>query len=96
MKAIRVVYSRLVSLGNFENAKFEIELEIEDGETASQAFNLAKEFIENRVKVAKTPLYKKEEALRKINDPDNFTGNDVKEARELIKSINLEQEDLPF
>ncbi len=96
MKAKKVIYSRLVSLGNYENAKFEIELELEEGEKAADAFNLAKEFIENRVKVAKIPLYKKDEALRMVNDPDNYIGNDVKEARELIKTINLETEDLPF
>ena len=32
MKALKVTYSRLVSKGNYENAKIEIELEVEQGE----------------------------------------------------------------
>ncbi len=31
MKAKKIVYSRLISKGNYENAKIGIEVEIEDG-----------------------------------------------------------------
>ena len=39
MKATKVIYSRLISKGNYENVKIEIELEVEKGEKASDVFN---------------------------------------------------------
>ena len=35
MKANKIIYSRLISKGNYENAKIEIELEVEAGVVAS-------------------------------------------------------------
>ena len=45
MKANRIVYSRLISKGNYENAKIEIELEVEEGEKAADVFEAAKAFV---------------------------------------------------
>lgn len=51
MKALKVSYSRLISKGNYENAKIEIELEVEEGEKAADVFEAAKAFVEKRVAV---------------------------------------------
>ena len=44
MKANKIVYSRLISKGNYENV--EIELEVEAGEKASEVFEAAKKWVE--------------------------------------------------
>ena len=49
MKANKIVYSRLISKGNYENAKIEIELEVEAGEKASEVFEAAKKWVEKRI-----------------------------------------------
>ena len=47
MKALKVSYSRLISKGNYENAKIEIELEVEEGEKAADVFEAAKALLKN-------------------------------------------------
>ena len=44
MKA-KVLFSRLISKGNYENAKIEIELEVEEGEKASDVYEAAKRLL---------------------------------------------------
>ena len=46
MKALKVSYSRLISKGNYENAKIEIELEVEPGEKAGEVFDAAKRWVD--------------------------------------------------
>ena len=53
MKALKVSYSRLISKGNYENAKIESELEVEEGEKAAYVCEAAKAFVEKRVAVEK-------------------------------------------
>ena len=48
MKALKVTYSRLISKGNYENAKIEIELEVEKGEKASDVYEAAKGWVEKK------------------------------------------------
>jgi hypothetical protein len=42
MKANKIIHSRLISKGNYENVKIEIELEVEAGEKAFEVFEYAK------------------------------------------------------
>lgn len=48
MKALKVTYSRLISKGNYENAKIEIELEVEQGEKAAEVYEAVKNWVEKR------------------------------------------------
>ncbi len=95
MKATKVIYSRLISKGNYENAKIEIELEVEEGERASDVFLKAKEFVENRIAVEKLSDYKVESAKRVMEDKRNHTLAQIEEAEEVLKSYNA-QDELPF
>lgn len=57
MKANKIVYSRLISKGNYENAKIEIELEVEAGERASEVFEAAKKWVEKlMLNICTSPL----------------------------------------
>lgn len=95
MKATKVIYSRLISKGNYENAKIEIELEVEQGEKASEVFLKAKEFVENRIAVEKLSDYKVQSAKRVMEDKRNHTLAQIEEAEEVLKSYNA-QDELPF
>lgn len=64
MKANKIVYSRLISKGNYENAKIEIELEVEAGEKASEVFEYAKKWVEKRIAVEKLYDYTIEKARK--------------------------------
>ena len=97
MKAKRVIYSRLISKGNYENAKIEIELEVEENESAGYVFKCAKEWVENRIAVEKLSDYKVEQAKRVMDDKRNHTLAQIEEAEEVLsKSNNIQDEGLPF
>lgn len=97
MKAKRVIYSRLISKGNYENAKIEIELEVEENESAGYVFQCAKEWVENRIAVEKISDYKVEQAKRVMEDKRNHTLAQIEEAEEVLsKSKNIQDDGLPF
>lgn len=96
MKAKKVIYSRLVSKGNYENAKIEIELEVEDGEKAADVFNAAKEWVENRIAVEKLSDHKVEQAKRVMDDKRNHTLAQIEEAEEVLSKFHSTDDDLMF
>ena len=97
MKAKRVIYSRLISKDNYENAKIEIELEVEENESAGYVFQCAKEWVENRIAVEKLSDYKVVQAKRVMSDKRNHTLAQIEEAEEVLsKSKNIQDEGLPF
>ena len=95
MKAVKVTYSRLISKGNYENAKIEIELEVEEGEKASEVFEAAKAFVEKRVAVEKLSSYAVEKAQKVMDDKRNHTLAQIEEAEEILAKFKV-QDDLPF
>jgi len=95
MKAVKVTYSRLISKGNYENAKIEIELEVEEGEKASEVFEAAKAFVEKRVAVEKLSSYAVEKAQKVMDDKRNHTLAQIEEAEEILSKVKV-QDDLPF
>lgn len=95
MKATRIVYSRLISKGNYENAKIEIELEVEENEKASDVYAKAKEFVETRIAVEKLGDWEVEEARRILKNAEKYPIERIKEAKEVLQQLEIE-DDLPF
>lgn len=96
MKALKVTYSRLVSKGNYENAKIEIELEVENGEKAADVFEAAKKWVDNRVDIEKLAGYKVEQARNVMLDKRNHTLAQIEEAEEILSKQKAQEDDLPF
>lgn len=95
MKAVKVCYSRLISKGNYENVKIEIELEVESGEKASDVFESAKKFVEKRIAIERTSNMAIERANEVMKDKRNHTLAQIEDAEEVLRKIDL-TEDLPF
>ena len=95
MKALKVSYSRLISKGNYENAKIEIELEVEEGEKASDVFEAAKAFVENRIGIEKVSQFMLERAKKVMDDKRNHTLAQIEEAEEILAKAKVDDE-LPF
>ena len=95
MKALKVSYSRLISKGNYENAKIEIELEVEEGEKAADVFEAAKAFVEKRVAVEKLSDFTIERARKVMDDKRNHTLAQIEEAEEILAKAKVDDE-LPF
>lgn len=95
MKATRIIYSRLISKGNYENAKIEIELKVEENEKASDVFERAKEFVETRIAVEKAREYIVKEAIEVLQNAEKYPIERIKEAKEVLQQIEI-KDDLPF
>lgn len=95
MKATKIIYSRLISKGNYENAKIEIELEVEKGEKAANVFEAAKQFVEKRIAVEKLSDYTVNNARKVLDDRRNHTLAQIEEAEEIINRYSV-QDELPF
>lgn len=54
MRATKVHYERVVNLGDYNNVKIGVELELDAGETAQQAYAGAKQFVEQKIWEEKT------------------------------------------
>jgi hypothetical protein len=96
MKAKQIVYSRLVSKGNYENEKIEICLEVEEGDKVADVYKAAKEFVDKRADAAKLSSYSIDNARRVLQDRRNHTLAQIEEAELLLKRVEIEDEDLPF
>ena len=96
MKALKVTYSRLISKGNYENAKIEIELEVEPGERAADVYEAAKSWVEKRIAVEKLSDYTIEKAKKVIDDKRNHTLAQIEEAEEVLSKVKVRDDELPF
>ena len=95
MKATKITYSRLISKGNYENVKIEIELEVSEGEKASSVYDKAKEFVERRCEIERMSQYTIEKAQKVMDDKRNHTLAQIEEAEEIL-SKTVFNDDLPF
>lgn len=93
MKAKTVTYQRLYSLGQFEHEKISIELEIEEGERASDVLNAAKKFCEQNSSSHKNNGVDKNRLQMIVDHPDDYTGKEVKDAQQKLSEL---VDDLPF
>ena len=96
MKAKRIVYSRLISKGNYENAKIEIELELDEDYSSAEAFVAARNWVDNRIAIEKLSDYKVEQAKAVMADKRHHTLAQIEEAEEILSKLDLKEDDLPF
>lgn len=97
MKAKSITYSRLVSKGNFENAKIELQLEVEEGEKAQDVFNAAKTFVDRRCEIEKMGWHEYVKAKKVLAEKRQYTLGQIEEAEEIISKFESQMEDeIPF
>ena len=96
MKALKVTYSRLISKENYENAKIEIELEVEQGEKAADVYEAAKSWVEKRIAVERLSDYTVEKAKKVMDDKRNHTLAQIEEAEEILSKVKVQDDELPF
>lgn len=96
MKATKVNYEKTFNLGNYQNEVIGIEIEIEQGETAQQAIEMAKKFVEYmHCDKKKEEL---DEARRIASNPDSYSYTKVMEAKATIERLEGKdtEDQLPF
>ena len=89
MKEIKITkmgYSRVFSLGNYENEKISVECDFPEGMDTTEVYIELKKVVDNAHNLRKE-LRDYADAKKIVNDPDYYTGNKVKEAKEIIKDF---------
>jgi hypothetical protein len=87
MKTTSINYSKVFSLGNYENEKIGVEIEIQEGDDVQKAIQSARQFVEFNHKL--NGLNSELEQCRHVVDnPDDFTGTQVKRAKQRMDEIN--------
>ena len=98
MKATKIYYKKLFSLGNYQNEEIGIEIEIEQGEKAADVLQKAKMFVNNLNPIGQAKI-NYEKSLAILKDKDVYQYKLVREAEEFVAKYNSEHEeseDLPF
>lgn len=96
MEVKKVEYSRLYSLGNFEHERISVEIALQDGETPHQALERAREFVKKEHEFKIPPTEAAIASARKIiENPDAYTGYQVKEAQKIV-ALSQQPEEIPF
>lgn len=81
-----VIYNKVFSLGNYENEKIGIEIELKEGEDPQKAIQDARQYVEYNHKV-NGMVNEMNECEHVVAHPDDFTGTQVKRAQERIEFI---------
>jgi len=87
MKVKTVSYSKVFSLGNYENEKLGVEFDITEGDDVQKAMQKAREFVEFNHKLNGV-VNEQAQCEHVVNNPDEFTGNQVKRAKDRLDAIN--------
>jgi hypothetical protein len=79
MKITTIIYNKVFSLGNYENEKLGIEIELQEGEDAQAAMDKAKQFVEfnHELNSIHDHIQRCEDVLL---NADNYTGSQIKQA----------------
>lgn len=86
MTVKNVIYNKVFSLGNYENEKIGVEIEIQEGDDIQQAMQKARQFVEFNHKVNGV-INQVDQCDHIINNPDDFTGGQIKKAVEKKKEL---------
>lgn len=87
MKTNLVSYHKVFSLGNYENEKIGVEIEIQDGDDVQKAIQQARQFVEFNHKLNGINS-EMEQCERIVNNPEDFTGRQVFHAKQRIRELN--------
>jgi predicted membrane chloride channel (bestrophin family) len=86
MKVKIISYSKVFSLGNYENEKIGVDIELQDNDDVQKAIQEARNFVEFNHKVNGL-VNEMSQCERVVNNPDEFTGAQVKRAMERMQQI---------
>lgn len=86
MKIQTIQYHKVFNLGNYSNEKIGVDIVIAEGEDPLEAFAEAKRLVEKSHKFfIDLPSYERAKTVK--NNPDDFTGREVKAAEDVIRAF---------
>lgn len=86
MKATKITYSRLFNMGDYNNEKIEVEVQLEEGESAAEGLKRAKAFVDKNGPRSNSIKNDYERAKYRLeNEKDMLTLGTIKKLEEIIK-----------
>lgn len=86
MEIAQVSYHKVFNLGNYSNEKIGVDIKLAPRENPLDAFAEAKKLVEKSHKFFQDqPAY--ETAKKMVDNPDDYTGRDVKRANDVIAAF---------
>ena len=96
MKATKIYYEKLFNLGNYQNEKIGIEIEIEKGEKAKDVLEKAKQFV-NDLNPNELEFKEYSKSIDIISNKKMHSWAEVERAQEIVDNYKPNEEDnLPF
>lgn len=89
MKIKTITYQKVFSLGNYENEKIGVEIELAENEDPQKAIQDARNYVEFNHKVNGL-ISERDKCQYVVNNPDEFTGSQVKHAKQRIEQIDAQ------
>lgn len=81
MKITKVAYEKTFNLGNYQNEKIRVEIDVVDGENPQEVIRKARDFVDlNSVAVAE----KVSRMDQILANPDEYTGRELKGAKDFL------------
>lgn len=93
MRVSSVKYEKLISLGNYENQKIGVVVELEPDESPAEGLRRARAFVEASVQPKPTE-HEIRMARRKVENSDDYPPREVREAQAVLS--RAEQDEAPF
>ena len=87
MKTKTVTYSKVFPLGGYSNEKIGVEIEVEETDDVQIVIQRARAFVEYNHKLNGLSS-EREQCEQVIQNPDDFTGNQIKMAKKRLDEIN--------
>lgn len=87
MKVKEVIYNKTFALGNYQNEKLGVVIELNENEDPGEAMKKARDFVEFNHKIIGL-MQQLDDCDRVMNNSDNYTGKEImlaKDRSELIK-----------
>ena len=82
MKTKSVSYHKVFNLGDYQNEKIGVDIELEPGDDVQTAVNKARDFVENQFQLNKKKA-RYMEACAVIENSHDYTGRQIQQAREI-------------
>lgn len=83
MNISKLAYEKVFNLGNYENDKIRVEVDILPGESTQEALQKARNFVDINSATFQKKVREAEETVR---DVDRHTGRQVKTAKEFLEA----------
>lgn len=91
MQVTQIEYRALVNTGNYEHKSLSVQVTLEAGESPHEAVARARAFVEAELKPKPTES-QWDSAKSILANPDDYTGNQVKHAKEIVALCEASEE----